>query len=82
MTDATDYFLANCKFAFKCTKTWESLEKTSEPGVRYCSDCQEEVFYCITKSEIVDALRDRKCISVVINDYSVESLLMGQIIER
>jgi hypothetical protein len=82
MTEASDYLLANCKYAYKCTKTWEDLEITSSQEVRYCSDCQEEVYYCRTKLEIVSAIKKRKCIAIYLDDNYASLMPIGQIIEK
>lgn len=82
MTAASDYFLANCKFAYRCMKTWESLQRTSKEDTRYCTECHEEVYYCKTKREIVHALRHRKCIAIYEHEGIFESHLMGQIIPK
>lgn len=82
MTEASDYLLANCMYSYKCIKTWESLERTSNEEVRYCSDCKEEVYYCRTKKEIVWAIKNKKCISIYANDTYMDLMPIGQIIER
>ena len=82
MTEASDYLLANCKYSFKCIKTWESLEITSSQEVRYCSDCQQEVYYCRTKREMVSAIKKRKCIAIYPGDDYSSLMPIGQIIER
>lgn len=33
-----------CDFLFQCSKTWNGLRETSNPKVRYCSECQQEVY--------------------------------------
>jgi hypothetical protein len=82
MADASDYFLANCKFNYRCTKTWESLDTTEEHDIRFCKDCQELVTYCNSKREIVTALRKNKCIAIYMSDSFSESTLLGQIIAK
>ena len=82
MTEASNYFLANCKFSFKCTKNWENLNSTSEQEIRYCSDCHEKVYYCKTKSEIIWAIKNKKCISIYSDDNYMDLMSIGQIIHR
>ena len=80
MSEVSDFFLANCKFAYRCTKTWESLDKTKDPEIHFCADCQDSVTFCNSKREIVAALQNRKCIAIYISDGLIESTLIGQII--
>jgi uncharacterized protein (TIGR02996 family) len=36
------------RFAFACTKRWETLAPTDSEAVRFCRQCNEHVYYCNT----------------------------------
>lgn len=65
-------------FDVLCQQAWESLEITRDPGVRHCSTCQRNVYYC---SSIVDA-RQRasagQCISLDLGISRSENDLEGR----
>ena len=57
--------LRNCTFAFKCTATWENMTDVGVNGaVRFCSDCQKEVYYCKTDKELVSHVKLNRCIAI------------------
>lgn len=39
------------RFAFECPQQWNNLETTGADGVRFCSSCNERVFFCNTPEE-------------------------------
>ena len=43
--------LCRMSFRFECTKQWEKLTPTPEPGVRHCESCQRHVHYCDSLQE-------------------------------
>ncbi|MFZ9379024.1 MAG: hypothetical protein ACO25E_09520, partial [Burkholderiaceae bacterium] len=45
-------FLRNCKFKFKCYKSWDDLERTDNPAISFCGDCKKNVYYCETPEEL------------------------------
>ena len=56
--------IRNCKFAFKCTRTWESLIETGQVDIRFCGDCQQAVHYCHTDGELAEAIRLNRCVAI------------------
>ena len=58
------YSIRNCIFGFRCEKQWGMLKKTEEEGVRYCSQCQENVFFCGDDESFLEAVRDNQCIAI------------------
>jgi uncharacterized protein (TIGR02996 family) len=56
-------------FAFECDRRWDEMTSTDADNVRFCSKCQESVFYCDT----IDAAREHAiaghCVAV---DHRVE----------
>ena len=57
--------LRNCTFAFKCSAVWESMAEVAVNGtVRFCSDCQKEVYFCRTDKELVSNVKLNRCIAI------------------
>lgn len=73
--------IRNCKFAFKCKANWDSMEPTDDMGhVRFCLDCQREVFFCQSDEELVHHVLNNRCIALIRNDHGKSHRLMGDVI--
>ncbi len=59
----SDLTIRNCVFSFKCSAVWEQLEDTDNEAVRFCQDCQREVYYCDTDDELVAAVKLNRCVA-------------------
>jgi len=60
MTNAVQIF---CTFEFQCTKQWDALQETSDKSVRYCDQCEHNVYFCSTDEQILKAGSEGKCIA-------------------
>ncbi len=59
--------IQNCRFAFKCTKTWDALQTVANcPAVRYCSECETAVHLCKSEAEFLEHARKGHCVSLQI----------------
>jgi hypothetical protein len=56
--------IRNCRFAFRCHQRWQSLEQTTDPRVRYCHECSQQVVLCRRDSELRAALQADECVAV------------------
>jgi len=57
--------LRNCTFAFKCTGKWNSMgDMTLDGAVRFCLDCQKEVYYCQSDAELVSNINLNRCVAI------------------
>ena len=57
--------IRNCKFAFKCSASWDSLEETDEEDIRFCNDCQKEVFFCENDDILVELVKLNRCVAIL-----------------
>ncbi len=55
--------IRNCALGLKCPKKWEDLQPLSNPKIRYCLECGEEVHFCESDEEIVSSIRMNFCIA-------------------
>jgi hypothetical protein len=37
--------IRNCRFAYKCSAKWEDLQETGDEFIRFCDDCEKEVYF-------------------------------------
>ena len=65
--------LRNCQFAFRCPKTWDTLQQGESDEVRYCTDCENNVYLCRTDGELAEAIQQNKCVAIVLaNEDSLD----------
>jgi hypothetical protein len=64
-THGNDTAIRNCRFAFRCDKQWHDLTETTFQEVRFCSDCERDVFLCTTDAQLSEAVRLNRCIALV-----------------
>lgn len=61
----TERTIRNCSVSVKvpCPKTWEGLAPTSDPKVRHCGECGQEVYFCVTDAETLEHAQAGHCIA-------------------
>ena len=55
--------IRNCIFQFKCSARWEDMIPVT-PTVRFCGECQKEVFYCSSDEDLAYNVRLNRCIAI------------------
>ena len=73
--------IRNCTFVFKCDRQWSLLKKTSLPNVRFCEDCEREVFYCETDQQLAESVALNRCVAIQVENHlrSGQGPLMGSV---
>jgi len=68
------------RFAFACTKRWETLAPTDAESVRFCQQCKERVYYCDTVADAESRALAGQCIAIPkrLSDGGVESCTLGR----
>ena len=56
--------LRNCTFRFKCTQTWEGLERTDIGTTRRCNVCSEYVYFVETDKRLAEAIKLNQCVAI------------------
>ena len=58
--------IENCplEFEFRCPKQWEELQVLDSPDERYCSTCEQNVYYCSTVGVARHCARNGQCVAV------------------
>ena len=80
--------IRNCQFKFECDRKWgDLLQIRGEPGVRYCTQCLQEVHFVDNWPNLVLAMKEDWCVAIprtlVIEAKAVKSInepLMGSLV--
>lgn len=63
--DAKMYIdIRNCTLGFKCNQNWENLLKRKEKNIKYCHECEREVYLIETNTELMDAIKFNHCVAI------------------
>ena len=63
--DAKSYVdIRNCSFGFKCTQKWEDLLKRKEKNIKYCHECEKEVYLIETNTELMHSIKFNHCVAI------------------
>jgi hypothetical protein len=57
--------IRNCRFAYKCSAKWEDLQETGDEFIRFCDDCEKEVYFCDSDDTLVSLVRLNRCIAIL-----------------
>lgn len=79
----TEITLRNCVFAFRCKADWDSMTPLDSGGrVRFCPDCEKEVYLCESDQELIHNVVNNKCIALVRVLRGEKRRLLGEVISR
>jgi hypothetical protein len=56
--------LRNCVFGFKCTNKWGSLNATANEDIKFCEDCQKEVYFIEDLFSLEEAIALNRCVAI------------------
>lgn len=75
--------IRNCSFAFRCKANWDTMMPTDADGrVRFCLDCQKEVFLCESDAELISNLVNNRCIALIREERGRSRRLLGEVINK
>ncbi len=69
----------NSEFKFRCPKKWDDLVQTAEDSVRFCMECQENVYLVQTDTETLQRARAGQCVARRRPEDTEEDALLGEI---
>ena len=55
--------IENCPLDYVCAKTWDDLAETNEQNVRFCTQCNHEVYFCETMEEFDKRAAAGECVA-------------------
>ena len=75
--------IRNCKFGFRCDKTWGDLATTRNQAIRFCGVCRQNVHYVHQESELLEAIKLNRCVALVCqsNEIYPHLPLTGKIVD-
>ena len=63
--DAKSYIdIRNCSFGFECHQRWDELLKRKEKNIKYCHECEKEVYLIETDAELMHAIKFNHCVAI------------------
>ncbi|QDD11008.1 hypothetical protein [Candidatus Methylopumilus planktonicus] len=63
--DAKSYVdIRNCSFGFKCNQRWKDLLKRKEKNIKYCHECEREVYLIETNEELMRVIKFNHCAAI------------------
>ena len=72
--------IRNCKFSFRCKANWDDLLPTDDQGlVRFCLECQREVYFCESDDELVYNVVNNRCIAIIREEHGRMHQLLGDV---
>ena len=57
--------IRNCKFAYRCSAKWDDLQEINDDEVRFCNDCQKEVFFCDSDKTLITFIKLNRCVAIL-----------------
>jgi hypothetical protein len=59
-----DIKIRNCIFGFKCDQQWDDMSLTNKDHVRFCGNCEKEVFFVEKKGQLLKAIQLNRCVAI------------------
>jgi len=53
----------NIQFRYQCPKSWEALQSTDDATVRFCNQCNKNVYFCSSEDEVRTRGKARDCVA-------------------
>ncbi len=55
--------LRNCVLSYKCPNDWNALTETDDSDIRFCEECEKEVYFCHDDDELAKGIRLNRCVA-------------------
>jgi len=67
--------IQKCPLRYRCPRLWNELEETEVDSVRFCNECERDVFLCLTEESYQKAIEQGLC--VALQSEVEEELVLG-----
>ena len=74
---AQEFTIRNCRATVGCPISWSKLTPTTDPEIRACSTCQQNVFRCQGADEVETHVKAGHCVAVFAED-GAKPLFLGK----
>ncbi|MGI9558516.1 MAG: hypothetical protein ACR2NQ_02455 [Thermodesulfobacteriota bacterium] len=61
----SEEIIENCEFSFKCPLKWERLTETKDDKIRFCGECERNVYFCKDDEELAKHVERGDCVAVI-----------------
>ncbi|MBC8311195.1 MAG: hypothetical protein H8E72_02730 [Candidatus Marinimicrobia bacterium] len=70
-------YIENCEYQFeyKCPLEWKNLKKTKDSKVRFCDECNKDVYRCRAKEDLDKHIELNHCIAVNDSEWGVVGMM-------
>ena len=70
-------YIENCEYTveYECPYEWKNLKKIGDSKIRFCNECNKNVYRCKTEKDMDEHIKLNHCIAVN------EPQVMGMIVE-
>ena len=65
--------IRNCVFGFRCAQKWDEMKETSRDGVRFCKECEKDVYLISSEDKLLEAITLNQCVAIEVSK-DLESL--------
>jgi hypothetical protein len=65
--------IEQCKFVFKCPKTWGNLERTNVESVRFCVSCGRNVYLSVTSMQLKENEFYGRCVAIPVTSNAPDT---------
>ena len=74
-------YIDNCEYSFeyKCPLKWKNLKRTNKSKIRFCDQCNKNVYLCKTDKNINKNIKLNNCIAI--DGPDKETMTMGIILQ-
>lgn len=78
--DDGDIRIRNCIYGFKCDQSWDEMTLTKKENVRFCGNCEKEVFFVEKKGQLLKAIQLNRCVAIrTLNSRGIHEIISGEI---
>ena len=56
--------IRNCVFGFRCAQKWDEMKETSRDGVRFCKECEKDVYLISCEDKLLEAITLNRCVAI------------------
>ena len=57
------HYVQNCRL-LRCPLRWDALTETEEPGVKHCSSCEKNVYFCENLDDARERAANNQCVAI------------------
>ena len=49
---------------FVCPIDWDALDRSADPAVRHCNQCEQDVHFCTTPAQFIELAKRKECVAL------------------